>query len=725
MTRRASVLALPVPSFPGRVARSATPRLMGIIDKMRHEARRRVRQVIGAAKHIGLDYMNMVYPDTPQEHSARQLNPDIPEAMADVKRVIDVQRVKPARIYDAWNKDEINDPNVLLGAAGRMAELNRKETYAEHLLRKAVNHVSRTVDYAKLNRVTDEIKQKLIPSALFSMVSGYVRQYPLHSLAIAGTGLAVAKGIKYVHAYLRKRKTKDDNLRAAPIPKQWRQSWKKARKQQQESVAENSATAFGAVMRGDISMPVDRMRAKIAKRLKRVHVNVLAREALPRGWVKPDHKYIRRITTMDGKYKYVYWNKVPIAARAKTKDALVDKVIRAVNPQFVGEGQVNINQRGGAQRIGINDDGIVVIGAPNLLGRKYIPNRKYVPPSERKGKPKRGTAYMGVIAGYRTDEGRETPSAYVYPVECQKDILAREAAMFNQIDEKLRNVHSWADRNIHGRDAETRELALMVYLLKNTHMRIGGNEGKSVPKEIISELQRQKKLYNWSDARYYDELAPYYEDTVGLLDLRKEHVAVAMSGNTGIVTLRFTAKACHAQSVRLKFDLKDRTQSAYFAELAKLAKQSRLFSITNKRVTTLYNTMAGVTPHKERHAFARRMFVQEVLSKWQINKRRYPTKTAAQKALKEAFYENISVPLGHDNKTHTISTALRSYVGADMKMAYEGLQDEINRAYVRRVSEAMAFSKDDWARALARLIIKADLAKQDILEDPEKDVVFV
>ncbi len=460
-------------------------------------------------------------------------------------------------------------------------------------------------------------------------------------------------------------------------------------------------------------------------------------EGRRRGWIKPNHKYIRRTALGDGSYKYVYSDKdLPAFTKLTKKDDWMPAVAQKMNAQVMRN--ISLNKRA-ASTIAVDADGIVVIGAENLLGRHYTDNKKFIPMAERNGKkPPKGTAYKGIIHGYTTANGNVIPDTYVYPVESVEDKLALEAQKFENIGARLALVHNWADAAIRGRTAEPRQTALAIKLMAETKMRVGGSGGASIPKEIVSEYQKKRKEFGWTQGQYRDAIEEYRKKTFGIVDLCGRHVAVDKRENGEVVvTLSTLAKAAKEQRARLTLNTNIPTDAAYLRELELRAASpdKQLFSSSIKnRVSDIYKTLADATPHTERHAHARKQFVDKVLSTWKLN-RRFKTKTAARTALREMFYRNISVPLGHENKTHTVSTALNTYVGFDMKIAYEGLLMEIDKLFERklkkpakhkprkRVKESAATKPRNYVEALASLLKLAAVAKD--LPTMNCQVVFV
>lgn len=428
-----------------------------------------------------------------------------------------------------------------------------------------------------------------------------------------------------------------------------------------------------------------------------------------KGSVKPNHKYRRRVRLADGTYKYIYSERElePLTKVTKKDDwiAAAAGVLRASVVR-----NININKRA-ATTLAVDTRNIVVIGPDNLLGRKYVENRSKA-------------AYKGIILGYETEGGNKVPDAYVYPIQSVDDRLAIEAQKFADLPDRLKRVHDWADVAITRHNPDDKQAALAIRLLRGSQERIGGSGGSSVPKEIVSALQKQKREQGWSVSKYRDELEKHRTATFGILDLEPKHISIHEGeGDQVVVKLEFLAKAARTHSSSVVFDRSDAADRAYLAELKVRMQKPKLFSVSLAKVSDRYSELGDTTPHTERHAFARQQFVNKILSGWKITKR-YKTKTAAKKALKEAFYQNISVPLGHENKSHTISTALNSYVGLDMKIAYEGLLAEIDRKYSRAVKEAAsAAERRDWPAALARLVMLAAV-KRELPADAER-VVFV
>lgn len=426
-----------------------------------------------------------------------------------------------------------------------------------------------------------------------------------------------------------------------------------------------------------------------------------------KGSIKPNHKYKRRVRLADGTYKYVYSERElgPLTKVTK-KDDWVAAAAGLLRANVIKN--ININKRA-ATTLAVDARNIVVVGPDNLLGRKYVENTSK-------------SAYKGRILGYKTEGGNKIPDAYVYPVESVSDKLALEAQKFLDLPQRLKLVHAWADDAIKKRGEADRQVALVIRLLRGSQERVGGSGGSSVSKEVVSHLQKQKRERGWSVAQYRDELEKHREPTYGILDLESRHVRVSDSGNNQtVVTLQFLAKAARTHTSAVVFDRNNSADVAYLAELERRLAKNKLFDIPLKKVSDKYAELGNTTPHTERHSFARQQFVDKILDGWKVT-RRYKNKTAAKKALKEAFYQNISVPLGHENKSHTITTALNSYVGLDMKMAYEGLLAEIDRRYQKAVIEAHTTDRN-FVPALARLLTLAAV-KRDLPEDAES-VVFV
>jgi hypothetical protein len=341
------------------------------------------------------------------------------------------------------------------------------------------------------------------------------------------------------------------------------------------------------------------------------------------------HKYVRR-ERKDGKWVYFY---------ARPRVGLA-QAIRGAKEHKV------VIAHGAPTQIMVDNDGDIVYGPPNIVGKKMFVNVK--------GK----ASYLGIA---KDPNGREPPT-YLYPESATKTLAEKKAAKFVKASRALTLLNRHAETMMESRNEVDKDYGLIIWLNNNTQMRIGANaDAASVDPKERSKILTKAKAENWGPNAKMMALEQARKPTFGLLSLRNGHINFEPGGGP-TVTFRFLGKGGKENVYVSKVPPK--VHQLLFAKkyMRGGGPSQQLFSpqVNYKRVWRTYKSY-GITPHTSRGAFAEHL-VRQLMTDFKV------IDGESASAAVRRFNSQLSTRVA-EHLNHTRSMTERSYLSEVTRQA--------------------------------------------------------